>query len=124
MAYIQQNRFGDAVTALRKAISLFGPATAFISYLGYANARLGKSREARQMIALLERVSKRLYVSPYFIAIIHLGLGDLDQTFEWLEKAYQERSGFMAFINVEPMLDALRDDPRFKTLAEKIKPLQ
>jgi eukaryotic-like serine/threonine-protein kinase len=124
MAYIQQKKFGDAINALRKAISLSGPATTFISYLGYANARLGKIREARQMIAQLERVSKRQYVSSYFIAIIHLGLGDLDQTFEWLEKAYQERSGFMAFINVEPMLDALRGDPRFKTLAEKIKPLQ
>ncbi|HEY7182043.1 MAG TPA: protein kinase [Blastocatellia bacterium] len=123
MAYIQQKRFGDAVTALRKAISLSGPATTFISYLGYANARLGKSREARQMIAQLERVSKRQYVSSYFIAIIYLGLGDLDQTFEWLEKAYQERSGFMAFINVEPMLDALRGDPRFNSLIEKIKPL-
>jgi serine/threonine-protein kinase len=123
MAYIQQKRFGDAITALRKAISLSGPATTFISYLGYANARLGKSREARQMIAQLERVSKRQYVSSYFIAIIYLGLGDLDQTFEWLEKAYQERSGFMAFINVEPMLDALRGDPRFNSLVEKIKPL-
>ena len=123
MAYIQQKKFGDAVTALRKAISLSGPATTFISYLGYANARLGKSREARQMIAQLERVSKRQYVSSYFIAIIYLGLGDLDQTFEWLEKAYQERSGFMAFINVEPMLDALRGDPRLKALTEKIGPL-
>jgi serine/threonine protein kinase/Flp pilus assembly protein TadD len=123
MAYIQQKRFGDAITALRKAISLSGPATTFISYLGYANAQLGKSREARQMIAQLERVSKRQYVSSYFIAIIHLGLGDLDRTFEWLEKAYEERSGFMAFINVEPMLDALRGDPRFKALTERIRPL-
>jgi serine/threonine protein kinase/tetratricopeptide (TPR) repeat protein len=123
MAYIQQKRFGDAIAALRKAISLSGPATTFISYLGYANARLGKSREARQMIAQLERVSKRQYVSSYFIAIIYLGLGDLDQTFDWLEKAYEERSGFMAFINVEPMLDALRGDPRFKALTEKIRPL-
>jgi serine/threonine protein kinase/Flp pilus assembly protein TadD len=123
MAYIQQKRFGDAITALRKAISLSGPATTFISYLGYANARLGKGREARQMIAQLERVSKRQYVSSYFIAIIYLGLGDLDRTFEWLEKAYQERSGFMAFINVEPLLDALRGDPRFKSLIEKIEPL-
>ena len=123
MAYIQQKKFGDAITALRKAISLSGPATTFISYLGYANARLGKSREARQMLAQLERVSKRQYVSSYFIAIIYLGLGDLDRTFEWLEKAYEERSGFMAFINVEPMLDALRGDPRFKALAEKIGPL-
>jgi serine/threonine protein kinase/Flp pilus assembly protein TadD len=123
MACIQQKRYGDAVIALRKAISLSGPATTFISYLGYANARLGKEREARQMIAQLERVSKRQYVSSYFIAIIYLGLGDLDQTFDWLEKAYEERSGFLAFIKVEPMLDALRGDPRFKALAEKIRPL-
>jgi eukaryotic-like serine/threonine-protein kinase len=123
MAFIQKKRFGEAIAALRKAISLSGPATTFISYLGYANARLGKSREARQMIAQLERVSKRQYVSSYFIAIIYMGLGDLDRTFEWLEKAYEERSGFMAFINVEPMLDALRGDPRFKALAEKIAPL-
>ncbi len=123
MACIQQKRFGDAIAALRKAISLSGPATTFISYLGYANARLGKTREAQQMIAQLERVSKRQYVSPYFIAMIYLGLGDLDRTFEWLEKAYEERSGFMAFINVEPMLDALRGDPRFNSLVEKIKPL-
>lgn len=123
MAFIQQKRFSDAITALRKAISLSGPATTFISYLGYANARLGKSREARQMIAQLERVSKRQYVSSYFIAIIYMGLGDLDRTFEWLEKAYEERSGFMAFINIEPMLDALRGDPRFKALSDKIGPL-
>jgi serine/threonine protein kinase/Flp pilus assembly protein TadD len=123
MACIQQKKYGDAVIALRKAISLSGPATTFISYLGYANARLGKEREARQMIAQLERVSKRQYVSSYFIAVIYLGLGDLDQTFEWLEKAYEERSGFLAFIKVEPMLDALRGDPRFKALAEKIRPL-
>ncbi|MGE0132341.1 MAG: protein kinase [Blastocatellales bacterium] len=123
MACIQQKKFDDAVTALRKAISLSGPATTFISYLGYANAKLGKEREARQMIAQLERVSKRQYVSSYFIAMIHLGLGDLDQTFEWLEKAYEERSGFLAFVRVEPMLDALRGDTRFKALAEKIKPL-
>ncbi|MGH9936464.1 MAG: protein kinase domain-containing protein [Blastocatellia bacterium] len=123
MAYIQQQRFADAVTALRKAISLSGPAATFISYLGYANARLGKEREARQMIAQLERISKRQYVSSYFIAMVHLGLGDPDQTFEWLEKAYEERSGFLAFIKVEPMLDALRDDPRFKELVEKIRPL-
>jgi len=123
MAYIQQNKFGDAIAALRKAISLSGPATTFISYLGYANARMGKHREARQMIAQLERVSKRQYVSSYFIAVIYLGLGDLDRSFEWLEKAYEERSGFMAFIDVEPMLDALRSDPRFKALAEKIAPL-
>jgi len=123
MAYIQQKKFSDAVTALRKAITLSGTAPTFISYLGYANARLGKEREARQMIAQLERLSKRQYVSSYFIAMVHLGLGDLDQTFEWLEKAYEERSGFLAFIKIEPMLDALRGDPRFKLLTEKIRPL-
>jgi serine/threonine protein kinase/Flp pilus assembly protein TadD len=123
MVYLQQKKYNDAITAFRKAINLSGTAVTFISYLGCAHARLGKHREARQMIAQLESLSKRQYVSSYFVAMIHLGLGDLDRAFEWLEKAYEERSGFLAFIKVEPMLDALRGDARFEKLVAKMSPL-
>jgi serine/threonine protein kinase/Tfp pilus assembly protein PilF len=123
MVYLQQKKYNDAITAFRKAINLSGTTVTFISYLGCAHARLGKHREARQMIAQLESLSKRQYVSSYFVAMIHLGLGDLDRTFEWLEKAYEERSGFLAFIKVEPMLDALRGDARFEKLVAQMNPL-
>jgi hypothetical protein len=56
------------------------------------------------------RLTQKQYVSSYFIALIYLGLEEIDQTFAWLEQAYEERSGFLAFIGVEPMLDDLRED--------------
>jgi serine/threonine protein kinase/Tfp pilus assembly protein PilF len=121
MNYIQQQKYDEAVESFRKAISLTGRVPTFISYLGYAHALKGRHREARQMLAQLESMSKQQYVSSYFIAVIHLGLGDLNQVFEWLEKAYEERAGFLAFARVEPMLDAMRGDERFEKLLEKMK---
>ncbi len=120
MVYLQQQKYEEAIAAFRKAINLSGTTTTFISYLGYAHARLGKHREARQMLAQFESQSKRQYISSYFVAMIHLGLGDLDRAFEWLEKAYEERSGFLAFIKVEPMLDAARGNARFEELVKKM----
>ena len=52
--------------------------------------------------------------------MIYLGLNDADQAFAYLERAYEERSGFMAFIKVEPMLDPLRSDSRFSDLERRI----
>ena len=59
-------------------------------------------------------------VSSYYFALIHLGLNDADQAFACLERACEERSGFMAFIKVEPLLDPLRSDPRFAELERRI----
>ena len=72
-----------------------------------------------QMLAQLESLSKRQYVSSYFIAMIHLGLSDLDRVFECLEKAYEERSGSLAYVRVEPILDGLRGDARFVSLISR-----
>jgi tetratricopeptide (TPR) repeat protein len=120
MNYIQQRKYDEAIDAFRKAINLTGAIPTFISYLGHAYARRGRHRAARQMLTQLESLAKRQYISSYFIAMIHLGLGDLDQTFEWLEKACEERAGFLAFIRVEPLLDPARKDERFNRLSEKI----
>ncbi len=124
MNYIQQGKYEGAIGAFRKAVKLSGASTNFISYLGHSYAKAGKQREARQMLAQLESLSKRQYVSSYFIAMIHLGLGDLDKTFELLERALEERSGFLAFVRVEPMLDGLRGDERFGGLVERVKPIR
>jgi eukaryotic-like serine/threonine-protein kinase len=120
MNYIQKRMYDESIGSFRKAIRLTGAIPTFLSYLGYSYARKGKHREARQMLAQLESLSEQQFVSSYFIAMVHLGLGDLDKTFEWLEKAYEERSGFLAFIRVEPMLDELRADARFGSLMERV----
>ncbi len=118
--YLQQGMWNEAVIALRQALNLVGGTPPFIAFLGHAYARAGKPREARQMLTQLLRLSQRQYVSSYFIALIYLGLGELDQTFAWLEQAYEERSGFLAFVGVEPMLDDLRGDARFEDLLQRV----
>ena len=54
------------------------------------------------------------------MALVYLGLGDKDQVFAWLEKAHQERSNYLIYLNVEPLVDGLRDDPRFAALLQKV----
>ncbi len=65
-------------------------------------------------------MSKHRYVSPYLFALVYAGLGDKDQTFAQLEKAFQDRSFFLIWLKVEPQFDSLRDDPRFQDLLRRI----
>jgi len=65
-------------------------------------------------------MSKQRYVSPYLFAIIYDGLGDKDQTFAWLDKAYHDRAFFLIWLKVEPRFDSLRDDARFQDLLRRI----
>ena len=65
-------------------------------------------------------MSKTRYYPPYQIATIYAGLGDSDRAFEWLEKAFQERSPGLKFLKTEPMLDNLRADKRFDDLVHRV----
>lgn len=119
MLRIQQRNYDEAIADFRKAINLSGANPTFISYLGHAQGRAGKHREARQMLAQLDSLQKRRYVSSYFFAMIYMGLDDRDSTFARLEQAWEERAGFLAFLKVEPILDPLRKDPKFDRLIRK-----
>jgi hypothetical protein len=65
-------------------------------------------------------ISKKQYVSALWIAIIYSGLNEKDRAFEWLDKAYEEHYEVLSFINIIPLFDPLRDDPRFQELLEKV----
>jgi serine/threonine-protein kinase len=88
--------------------------------LAYLYARANRKEEARKILAELQEQSKTRYVAPYWIGMIHLGLDEKDETFKWFEKAYQERSWWLMFTKMDPMLDPLRSDPRFKDLISRI----
>ena len=68
----------------------------------------------------MHALAEERYVLPYGFALIHTGLGELEEAFEWLERAYQDRNGRMAFLQVDPRLDPLRDDPRFQDLLSRM----
>jgi len=82
---------------------------------------LGRKAEAEEILRQLQRQSKTSYVSPYIIAAIYAGLADKNRAFEYLEKAYQERSSdVLYFLKADLRIDSLRDDPRFQDLLRRM----
>ena len=119
MASTQKEKYEEAIAALSQAFTL-SDSLAFKAHLAYAYAKAGQHAEARQVSAELRELARQRYVAAYYFAIIHLGLGEMDEAFTWLERAYEERSGFLAFLKVEPMLDGLRADARFADLLRRV----
>lgn len=117
---VQQGKYDEAISDIKKAISLSPDNTRAIATLGHAYAVAGKLAEALQVLEDLQGLAKQKYVSPYFVALIYTGLGDRDQAFVWLEKAYEERHPYLTLINVEPVFDSIRSDPRFANLLRRI----
>ncbi|MDQ3710608.1 MAG: hypothetical protein M3388_00075 [Acidobacteriota bacterium] len=76
--------------------------------------------KANKILDELREMSKQRYVSPYLFAVVYVGLGDKEQAFAWLEKAYHERTFFLIWLKVEPRFDSLRDDARYKDLLRRI----
>jgi hypothetical protein len=72
------------------------------------------------MLDELKGLSKERYVPAFSFAVIYLGLGEKDQAFAWLEKAYEDRSSLILFLKGDPIWDPLRSDPRFADLLRRI----
>ena len=68
------------------------------------------------MLRTLEAVSRERYVPPYALALVHAGLGERDEVFEWLNRAYAARDVHLIFLTVDPKWDPYRGDPRFEAL--------
>jgi TolB-like protein/Tfp pilus assembly protein PilF len=92
----------------------------FLTLAGYAYAKAGQRQKAEEIIKRWKEIAKTQYVSHYWIAPIYAVLGERDHAFEELEKAYLERDYFMPRLKIDPFMDSLRDDPRFKDLAQRI----
>lgn len=80
----------------------------------------GKKDEAEKVLKEVIELSKKKYVSSYRIALSYVGLGQIDQAFEWLEKAYEERDHWLVFLKEVPEFDSLRSDPRFQDLLRRM----
>jgi TolB-like protein/thioredoxin-like negative regulator of GroEL len=117
--YQERGEFADAVGEFQKAKAL-DDTPMILGGLGYAYAAAGKRSAAQKVLDELKGLSKKRYVSPYFVAIVHAGRGDKDQAMEWLERAYEDRSEMLAWLKVGPELDRLRADPRFADLMRRV----
>jgi tetratricopeptide (TPR) repeat protein len=112
------NSYPEALAELEKIRSTDTiPATGL---RGYVYARQGKRRDALQIVDDLQKISKPAYVDPVLIADIYTGLGEKDLAFNWLEKAYQQRSVGMITLKQSAIYDPIRTDPRFVDLLRRV----
>ncbi|NIO42312.1 MAG: tetratricopeptide repeat protein [Burkholderiales bacterium] len=118
--YVQKGMYTEAISNMEGAVAILPDEPELAWMLGHAYAVAGKTAEARKILDDLHRLAEQRYVLPYGFALIHVGLGEHDEALAWLEKAYEERSSWMPFINVEPRLDPLRSDPRLQDLLRRM----
>jgi TolB-like protein/DNA-binding winged helix-turn-helix (wHTH) protein/Flp pilus assembly protein TadD len=111
----------EAISEYQKAIEVSNGDQDATASLAHAFAVIGRRAEAEKILHDFERKSKSGYVSPYMIATIYAGLGEKGKAFEFLEKAYEERSLDISWhLKADFRIDNLRTDPRFRVLLRRI----
>jgi eukaryotic-like serine/threonine-protein kinase len=119
MTLVETGQLDDAISAFKAATSAAPGKPVYLAGLAYANARAHRTAEATQLLGRLRAVSAREYVSPFDLALVALGLDDYPQAFESLRLAVDDHASALASLAVDPRLDALRSDPRFKDLLKR-----
>ena len=117
-AYATLGRYEDSAEEFEKGGALLGKTHR--GYLGFVLCRAGRSDQARTILADIENLSQHEYISPYHAALINLGLGNKEKAIDLLERAADQHYPWVVHYNVEPVLDALRDEPRFKQLLRRL----
>lgn len=87
---------------------------------GFTYAKMGKRDEARAVLREMQQLSSRRFVTAYGMALVYAGLGEKDDAFAWLQKAFDERSHWLVWLRLDPRWDSLRDDPRFDALVRRM----
>ncbi len=124
-AYIQKQMDSAAIAAFQQVTMASAIVTSKanpvpIAALAYVCGDSRRTEDALMYIELLEQESKERYVAPYWMAIAYAGIGNVEQEFLWLEKAYEKRDGSVIFLKVEPIFDKVKSDPRFPELLKKL----
>jgi serine/threonine protein kinase/tetratricopeptide (TPR) repeat protein len=120
-AYAAMGQFDDALAELERATHLSPGSPRTLMALGYAYGAAGRSADAHGILEqLLRRRSEQECVFPDYVASVYAGLGDVDGAFEWLEKAYEERSSRLVVLHLDPMFRLLRREPRFADLLRRV----
>jgi TolB-like protein/cytochrome c-type biogenesis protein CcmH/NrfG len=119
-AYREKKMYPQAIEAFQQARRLSGDNPAMIMAYGHAQALAGNAQEAHAALQKLQQIAATRFVPDLYPAAIHVGLGEPNEAFRLLALAYGERIDRLVYLNVDPMADPLRPDPRFAQLMAKI----
>ena len=121
-AYEQKRMYQEAMTELNRARAVSSPPdwSWIVAEIGCVDALNGDRAGAEKVIEQLKARPTNEYLDPGLLAYLYIALGDKDQAFVWMEKAYQDRSGMIGWVQVEPKFDPVRSDPRFANLERRM----
>jgi tetratricopeptide (TPR) repeat protein len=128
MTLAAQGRFDEAIAEVRRGQAL-EPLSVVVHHhvawihvlVAHAYAVAGRTDEAQQRLSELQRPAQGGYIQHYGVALVLAALGDVEEALRWLELAYRDHSFWLAYwANVDPRLDVLRNDARFKTLLRRL----
>lgn len=119
--YRDQGVFDKAILAYRTAVELSRDASSMLGWFGLSLALAGEAAEARAVLERLRERAAQSYVPPTSFAWIHLGLGETERAFEWLDRAVEGRDQFIMPIKSYWFFDPIRSDPRFAALLRKMR---
>jgi len=119
-AYQVKGLHPQARAAFQKILALSPDEPAVLALLGHEYASSGEQAQANRIILKLKQISQHRYLPSLYIALVYTGMGDKELAFQWLDKAYAERSDYLVYLPTEPMADPLRGDPRFDALLKRL----
>ncbi len=121
MVYLRSSRSGDALQEATAISTLSKDASYSKAALAFFHAMTGKVAEAKSLISELEKMkAEREYLSSYNLARLSISIGDVDNGFKWLERAYEQRDGSLPFLRVDYLFDTIRSEPRYLSMLKKI----
>jgi tetratricopeptide (TPR) repeat protein len=120
MVYEQMARYGEALAAFQEARNLDPANLPALALLCHAYGSSGDRQRAQHLLAELTEHATHRRLDPAWIGLVHGVLGDQQQAFDWLEKAFHARSELLLFLKVDPKFDNLRSHPRFEDLVKRL----
>ncbi|MCI0444017.1 protein kinase [bacterium] len=115
---IEMEKFEEGIESLDKALNLSGRSSRLLGYTGYAYGRAGKIEEARQKLIELQKRESERYVPPYFLALVHCGLGEVSLALDRLEQAFSTKDSMLRDLKSDRQWDRIHSEPRFQKLLQ------
>ncbi len=121
LAYMQKGLHGAAAASFDESLMLSERSANAVAALGYLEALRGRRDETRRLLDELTERRATTFVSPVPFVVLHVALDDTEEALRYLRQAYEQRRGWLAYLNVEPVLDRLRDLPEFQQLVRAMR---
>lgn len=119
-AYARLGKGSEAIAELKHKAASAEETPLMAAALGLAYGTGGQTKQTQKIVQAFAAYAKKRYIPATYFGMLYAGLGDWEQALDWLEKAYEERADGLTWINVEPMFDGLRQQPRFQALVKKM----